>query len=207
VHDLFVRKLAGAVGKLRVGKGTDPNVHVGPLVTRVQQRKVQEYIEIGLREGATIAAQAPLPAEPELSNGFFVRPTLFANVTPRMRIAREEIFGPVSCVIAFDSFDEAIRIANDTEYGLVAGVYSRDPERAQRAARRIDAGVVFVNNYNRALMGTPFGGTKASGFGREHSVDTLREFGRMKAIRTPNGEGPVPRWFAVDELLGTGGSR
>jgi acyl-CoA reductase-like NAD-dependent aldehyde dehydrogenase len=202
IHDVFVAKLSCAVRGLRVGEGVDPKVHVGPLVTRAQQKKVLDYIDIGVREGAVIAAQAPLPAEPRLTAGFFAPPTLFVNVTPAMRIAKEEIFGPVACVMGFDTFQEAIRIANDTEYGLVAGVYSRNEETARRAARRIDAGIVFVNNYNRAVMGTPFGGTKASGYGREHSVDTLREFGRFKAVRTPNGEGPVPRWFAVEELLG-----
>jgi acyl-CoA reductase-like NAD-dependent aldehyde dehydrogenase len=202
IHDTFVEKLTPAVRALRVGEGTDPGTHVGPVVSRTHQLKVLDYIELGLEEGATKAAEAPLPTDSRLRNGFFVAPTLFVGVKESMRIAREEIFGPVCCVIAFDTFEDAIRIANGTEYGLVAGVYSRDAEKAQRAARRIDAGIVFVNNYNRALMGTPFGGTKASGYGREHSVDTLREFGRFKAIRTPNGEGQIPRWPVVDELLG-----
>jgi acyl-CoA reductase-like NAD-dependent aldehyde dehydrogenase len=205
IHDAFVDRLALAVSRLRVGDGRDPSVHVGPVVTRAHQQKVLRYIELGKEEGATIAAQAPLPSDARLQGGFFVAPTLFTKTTPEMQIARDEIFGPVSCVIAFDTFDQAVQIANDTQYGLVAGVYSRDAEKAQRAARRIDAGIVFVNNYNRALMGTPFGGTKSSGYGREHCVDTLREFGRLKAIRTPNGEGRVPRWFAVDDLLGPDG--
>lgn len=202
IHDVFVESLARAVNRLRVGEGTDPSVHVGPLVTRQHQQKVLEYIELGKSEGARVCAQAALPTEPRLKHGFYVPPTLFAEVSPEMRIAKEEIFGPVSCVIRFDSFDEAISIANDTDYGLVAGVYTASPEQAQRAARRLDVGVVFVNNYNRAFMGTPFGGTKASGYGREHSLDTLREFGRLKATRTPNGEGTISRWFAVDEVLG-----
>lgn len=201
IHDDFVARLAAAVRKMKVGEGTDPDVHVGPVVTRAHQNKVLEYIRIGEEEGASIVAQAPVPDSERLKNGYFVPPTLFINVTENMRIAQEEIFGPVACVMKFSTFEEAIRIANGTAYGLVAGVYTRDPEQAQRAARRIDAGVVFINNYNRALMGTPFGGTKASGYGREHSVDTLREFGRLKAVRTPNGNGEIPRWFAVDRLL------
>lgn len=202
IHDAFVASLSRAVGRLRVGEGTDRSVHVGPLVTRQHQQKVLQYIELGKSEGATVCAQAPLPADSRLKRGFFVPPTLFSGVSPDMRIAKEEIFGPVSCVIAFDTFDEALRIANDSDYGLVAGVYTASSEKAQRAARRLDVGVVFINNYNRAFMGTPFGGTKASGYGREHSLDTLREFGRLKATRTPNGEGAIPHWFAVDEVLG-----
>jgi acyl-CoA reductase-like NAD-dependent aldehyde dehydrogenase len=202
IHDAFVASLSRAVSRLRVGEGTDPSVHVGPLVTRAHQQKVLNYIELGKSEGARVCAQALLPTEPRLSQGFFVPPTLFSEVSPGMRIAKEEIFGPVSCVIAFEDFEEALSIANDSEYGLVAGVYTTSPEQAQRAARRLDVGVVFVNNYNRAFMGTPFGGTKASGYGREHSLDTLREFGRLKATRTPSGEGPISRWFAVDEVLG-----
>jgi len=202
IHDKFVARLAPAVQRLRVGDGADATTHVGPLVTRHHQRKVLDYIALGVSEGATIAAQAPLPTDPRLADGFYVAPTLFTGVSEEMRIAREEIFGPVTAVIPFDDFDDALRIVNGTEYGLVAGVYSRDTLKAQRLARRIDAGIVMINNYNRAFMGTPFGGTKASGYGREHSVDTLREFGRIKAIRTPSGEGTIPRWSAVDELLG-----
>ena len=202
IHDKFVARLAPAVQRLRVGDGADATTHVGPLVTRHHQRKVLDYIALGVSEGATIAAQAPLPTDPRLADGFYVAPTLFTGVSEEMRIAREDIFAPVTAVIPFDDFDDALRIVNGTEYGLVAGVYSRDTLKAQRLARRIDAGIVMINNYNRAFMGTPFGGTKASGYGREHSVDTLREFGRIKAIRTPSGEGTIPRWSAVDELLG-----
>ncbi len=202
VHDTVVERLARATARLRVGDGADPATHVGPLVTRQQQERVQGYIALGLTEGATIAAQAPLPDDPHLRDGFFVAPTLFTGVRPTMRIAREEIFGPVTCALPFDSVEEAVAIANGTDYGLVAGVYTRDHALAMRVSREIEAGVVFVNNYHRALLGTPFGGTKASGYGREHAVATLREFGRSKAIRTPSGIGEIPRWSAVDELLG-----
>jgi acyl-CoA reductase-like NAD-dependent aldehyde dehydrogenase len=145
-----------------------------------------------------------LPTDSHFSNGFFVPPTLFVDVTPSMTIARDEVFGPVTCVMPFDDFDEAIKLANDTPYGLVAGVYSRTHELLMRAARRLDVGVVFANSYNRAILGTPFGGTKASGYGREHAVQTLREFARAKAIRVPSGQGDVPQWFAARETMQTG---
>ena len=107
-----------------------------------------DYIGLGVAEGSGDRPQAPVPNIAEIANGYFVPPTLFAGVTPQMRIAKEEIFGPVVCVIAFDDEEDAVRIANDTEFGLIAGIYTRDAERAIRVSRRVDAGMVFVNNFN-----------------------------------------------------------
>ncbi|MEK7833956.1 MAG: aldehyde dehydrogenase family protein [Acidobacteriota bacterium] len=202
LHDLFVEKMSAAVRKLRVGDGLNPATHVGPLVTKQQQHRVLDYIAIGQQEGARIAAQAALPTDEVLRGGFFVAPTLFTEVTPEHRIAREEIFGPVTCVLKFDSYKEAIAIANDTEFGLVAAVFTRDQQLAMRASRDLEAGIVFVNNYNRQFMGTPFGGVKASGYGREHCVQTLQEFGYTKAVRTLSGRGEPLQWPALKELLG-----
>jgi acyl-CoA reductase-like NAD-dependent aldehyde dehydrogenase len=201
VHDEVVARLAGAVPRLRVGRGTDPATHVGPMITRRHQQRVEEYLRVAVAEGAVIAAQADVPSDPDLRDGFFVRPTLITGVTPTMRVAQEEIFGPVICVIPFDTEDEAVAIANGTEFGLIAGLYSRDSERTMRVARRLDAGIVFINNYNRSFIGTPFGGTRRSGYGRVHSPDTLRTFARTKSLRVPSGLAPVPRWGAVAELL------
>lgn len=201
VYRQFVERFARAVARLKVGDGMDPGTHVGPLVTRAQQQRVLRYLEIARQEGGRIAAQAPLPTAPGAKDGFFVQPTFFVDVTPSMTIAREEVFGPVTYAMPFDDFDEAIGLANDSPYGLVAGVYSRDREVLMRAARRLDVGVVFANSFNRAILGTPFGGTKGSGYGREHAVQTLREFTRPKAVRTPSGEGEIPTWFAVREAL------
>ena len=202
VHDEVVARLVPAVERLVVGDGAHPGTHVGPLITADQRERVLSYLEVGVAEGATIAAQASLPDDPNLSDGYFVAPTMFTGVVPDMRIAREEIFGPVICVLAFDDEPEAIRIANGTDYGLIAGVYTGDSERALRVSRRINAGIVFVNNFNRVFVGTPFGGTGHSGFGRVHAPETLREFGRSKSIRLPSGIAPVPRWSAVDDVLG-----
>lgn len=201
IHDEFVERFGRAVARLRVGDGADAKTHVGPLVTRAHQKRVLEYIQLAQAEGATLSAQASLPSDPRLAQGFFVPPSLFTGVKPAMRVAREEVFGPVTFVMPFASFDEAIGIANDTAFGLVAGIYSRDTKMLMRAARRLDVGVVFVNNYYRAILGTPFGGTKGSGYGREHAVQTLREYGRSKAIRIPSGEGAIPEWFAAQEVL------
>jgi acyl-CoA reductase-like NAD-dependent aldehyde dehydrogenase len=200
VHDAFVERLAARVSALKVGNGADPSTHVGPVVNRAQQRKVLAHIDDALAEGAKIAAQAPLPTDPALAGGFYVAPTLFSGVTSGMRIATEEVFGPVVTVTAFDTEDEAVEITNASEYGLVCGIYSRDSERAFRVARRVEAGIVLVNNYFRGILGTPFGGTKHSGFGREHSVQTLQEYGYPKMIRYPSGRGVVPSWRAVHEI-------
>lgn len=194
IYDEFAARYAAAVSRLRVGDGTDPDSDVGPIVTEAQQRRILDYIEIGLEEGATIAAQAALPDSVDLAGGFFVRPTLFTGVTRDMRIANEEIFGPVVVLIPFDDEDEAISIANGTEYGLVAGVLTADPARLMRVSRAISAGVVFLNHYSRQqLFGSPFGGTKSSGYGRLHAQQTLSEFGYHKTLRLPTGAGEIER--------------
>jgi acyl-CoA reductase-like NAD-dependent aldehyde dehydrogenase len=202
VHDAFVGRLASGVSALRVGSGPDPATHIGPVVSKAQQQKVLDYIRIGEAEGAKIAAQAALPADPALAGGFFVPPTLFTGVTRDMRIATEEIFGPVVTVTAFDSEDEAVAIANETEYGLLAGIYTRDSERAFRTARRLDVGMVVINNYFRGVL-SPFGGTKHSGYGREHAIQTLQEFGYTKMIQFPSGTGSISTWRGVTDVYGT----
>ncbi|MEP9378688.1 aldehyde dehydrogenase family protein [Aquabacter sp. CN5-332] len=202
VYDTFAERLANAVRRLKVGAGTDPKAHVGPLVSKAQKAKVLDYIRIGLEEGATILAEADLPTDPALKDGYFVKPTLFAGMKPDMRIAQEEIFGPVTGLMRFETEEEAVEIANGTAFALVAGIYSRDAGRVNRVAREVEAGVVFINNFNRGGNGSPFGGTKASGYGRERAAMTLNEFTYVKALRVPTGFGPVPQWEALDDIFG-----
>jgi len=202
VAEAFTSQLAAGVNALKVGAGNDSTTHVGPVVTRAQQSKVLEYIEIGRREGATVVAEGRLPSDPALGGGFFVPPTLLTDVRPNARVAQEEIFGPVVTVTTFETEEEAIAIANSSEYGLFAGIYTRDSERALRVARRIDVGVVLINNYFRGILGLPFGGTKHSGYGREHTIETLAHFGYRKVIRFPAGTGTWPQWRAVGEIFG-----
>ena len=201
IYDRFVERLAAAVTKLKVGRGTNPAVHVGPVVSRHQQERVLSYIQIGIDEGATLAAQAPIPEDPELANGFWVAPTLFTDVTREMRIATEEIFGPVVAVARFSDEDEAVAIANESEYGLTSAIYTADSARGFRMARRIEVGMVFINNYFRGTGGTPFGGTKHSGYGREHAIETLREYSYTKIVRFPSGLGTIPAWRALDDIF------
>ncbi|MGY0063461.1 aldehyde dehydrogenase family protein [Streptomyces sp. LZ34] len=202
VHDEFARRYAEAVRGLRVGNGAAPDTHIGPMVTAAQQKRVLDYIDIGVKEGATIAAQAALPDDPALADGYYVPPTLFTGVHRNMRIAKEEIFGPVVTLIPFHDEEEAISIANGTDFGLLAGVFTRDWERALRVSRAVRAGAVLVNNYNRAFTGMPFGGVGASGYGRELTVETLHEYAYTKSIRLPSGTGEIPRWAPSAEATG-----
>lgn len=206
VYDAFVDKLAAGVRRLRVGDGADAATHVGPLVTRAHQQRVLEYIALGETEGAVVAARGMLPHDPRLREGFFVAPVLFRDVTPDMTIAVEEIFGPVAVAIPFDTAEQAVQIANSSEYGLVAGVYTRDMTQGLRISRELDAGIVFINNYYRMFLGTPFGGVKHSGMGREHCIQTLHEFAQPKSIRFPSGMAPIPAWIGVTDIFGAEGS-
>jgi acyl-CoA reductase-like NAD-dependent aldehyde dehydrogenase len=201
LHDEFAARFAAAVARLRVGDPLAAGTHVGPMVTRAHQQRVQGYVELGTQEGARVLAQALLPTEERLEAGFFVAPTLFGDVTSAMRIFREEIFGPVVGLTAFASYEEAIELANDTEYGLVAGVITADMGIAHRAARDIEAGVVMVNNYKRGYLGSPFGGMKASGLGRESAMQTVLEFLEVKNVRFPSGREEIPSWSAVADVL------
>lgn len=202
IYDEFAGRYAEAVRRLRVGNGADPATHIGPMVTAAQQKRVLDYIDIGVQEGATVAAQASLPDDPALAGGHFVPPTLFTGVTRDMRIANEEIFGPVVTVIPFRDEEEAISIANGTDFGLLASVFTRDSERALRVSRAVTAGAVLVNNYNRAFTGMPFGGVGASGYGRELAVETLQEYAYTKSIRLPSGTGEIRRWAPAVEVTG-----
>ena len=138
----------------------------------------------------------------EHKDGFWVAPTVFTDVRPEMRIAKEEIFGPVTCIMKFTTYEEAIEIANGTDFGLVCGIYSKDFEKCWKVSKDVDAGGFFINHYNRAsILGAPFGGVKDSGYGRERYVDTLKEFGTVKTRKFKTGLAPIPQWFAVDEVL------
>jgi acyl-CoA reductase-like NAD-dependent aldehyde dehydrogenase len=206
IAEEFTRRLAAGVAALRVGDGTDPATVIGPTVSREQRDRVSNYIRIGQEEGATIAAQAPLPSDARLADGFWVAPTLFTGVTRTMRIATEEIFGPVQTITVFDTEDEAVDIVNESQYGLVAAVYSQDQERAFRVARRFEAGMLQINTYFRYPLGTPFGGVKHSGYGREHTLATLQEFGQPKMMRFPSGRGEIPAWRGTLDVYGPTGS-
>jgi len=168
------------VAALRVGDPRDPDTAIGPLASRAQFDRIQRFIRQGQAEGARIVAGGA--DRPEgLDSGFFVRPTVFADVRNDMAIAREEIFGPVLSILAYEGDAEAIRIANDSAYGLQAYVFSADPERARRAALQLEAGTVLVNRTQPDLL-APFGGVKQSGVGREFGVAGLESYLETKSV-------------------------
>jgi len=199
-YDEFVERFVAATERLVVGDGLDAATDIGAMVDARQQQKVLAYVESAMSEGAKIATQGTLPTDERLRDGFWVAPTVLVDVTPQMRVAQEEIFGPVASIMVFDTDDEAIEIANGTSYGLTAALITEDHFRASRLAERLEAGMIFINNYmRRSFLGSPFGGVKASGFGRENSAETLHEFVRAKNVRFPSGRAPVPTWPPAPE--------
>ncbi|WP_026618696.1 aldehyde dehydrogenase (NAD+) [Ensifer sp. WSM1721] len=184
VYDKVV-EIASRVGQeARVGDPTQEGTHIGPLVSHIQYERVQALIEAGVAEGARLLAGGP--GRPEgLEAGYFVKPTIFADVDNSMRIAREEVFGPVLAIIPFDTEDEAIEIANDTNYGLAAYIQTGDPDRAQRVAARLRAGMVHING-GPHRYGSPFGGYKQSGNGREGGMFGLEDFLEVKTVHLPD---------------------
>jgi aldehyde dehydrogenase (NAD+) len=183
IYDEAMKVAAEAAKGQPVDDPTKEGYHIGPLVSALQFERVQALIQAGIDEGATLLAGG-IGRPKGLEKGYFVKPTVFGNVTNQMRIAREEIFGPVVALIPFDTEEEAIEIANDTIYGLAAGVQTNDKNRALRIARKLRAGMVHINNSDIGY-GTPFGGYKMSGNGREGGHYGLEDFVEIKAISMP----------------------
>jgi aldehyde dehydrogenase (NAD+) len=181
IKDEFMEKLAGRAKKMTAGDPMDPRTRFGALASKKQLETVLRYIDAGKREGAELIAGGAR-ADIGTGKGYFVQPTVFDKVTPEMTIAREEIFGPVLATIEFSDLDEAIARANDSQYGLAAAVWTRDVKKAHYVARRLQAGTVWVNTYNVYDTAAPFGGYKASGFGREMSAHALEHYTQIKSV-------------------------
>ena len=184
VHDRFVEQFVARAKALRVGDGLDPQTQMGPSISDKQLQKVMSYVEIGRKEGATVACGGRRLNEGDWQHGYFHEPTIFTGVTPHMRIAREEIFGPVVSVIKCSGIDEAVAITNDVVYGLSASVYTQDINRAFRAMRDVYTGIFYVNAPTiGAEVHLPFGGTKATGNGhREAGLAALDVFSEWKSV-------------------------
>ena len=176
VREHFLALLKAEVEKLKVGAGED--CQIGPIITQAQYRKIGEYFEIARHEGATVVTGGRMEDSP----GFFVRPTIFAGLPADSRVVREEIFGPVCAVLDFADEAEAVRMANDTNYGLAAGLWTQNLARAHRVAGRLQAGQVYVNEYPSGGVETPFGGYKQSGIGREKGREALAHYTQTKAV-------------------------
>ena len=180
VHDQVVEQLAENAKKLTVGDPLDKNTRMGAVVSRKQQETVLGYVKKGVEEGAVLVAGGKA-AKPN-GKGYFVEATVFDGVTPEMTIAREEIFGPVLAVLSFDDFDQAVKLGNQSMYGLAAGIWTKDIQKAHRAAKALRAGTVWINSYNFYDPSAPFGGFKSSGFGRDLGRDALDGYLETKTV-------------------------
>ncbi len=196
IYPEFARRFAERAARIRVGDPQDESTIIGPMISRDHLAKVRRYIELGTKEGAALLAgglDAPeLPSS--LREGNFVRATVFGDVDNRMQIAQDEIFGPVACLIPFEDEADAVRIANDTRYGLSSYVWTGNLGRAHRVAAAVEAGMCFVNSQNVRDLRQPFGGTKASGTGREGGTWSFEVFLEPKNVCVSIDSHPIPRW-------------
>jgi aldehyde dehydrogenase (NAD+) len=182
IYDEFVTKLADRARQMRVGNPLDPKTEMGAQISLTQLDRILGYIRSGKDEGARLACGGERDAEGDKAKGFFIKPTIFADVKPQMKIAQEEIFGPVLSAIKFRDAEDAAQIANSTIYGLVSAVWTRDIGLAHRMAREIKAGSVWINAYNCFDSGSPFGGYKQSGFGREMGAQAIESYTQVKSV-------------------------
>ncbi|MDK1488861.1 betaine-aldehyde dehydrogenase [Sinorhizobium sp. 7-81] len=191
VKDAFLARLKERTEAIVIGDPMDEATQLGPMVSKAQRDKVFSYIEKGKAEGARLVTGGGIPNAVN-TEGTYIQPTVFADVTDEMRIAREEIFGPVMCVLDFDDEAEVVARANATEFGLSAGVFTADITRAHRVVDQLEAGTLWINTYNLCPVEIPFGGSKQSGFGRENSVAALNHYTELKTVYVGMGKVEAP---------------
>ncbi|HAP40476.1 MAG TPA: carnitine dehydratase, partial [Nitrospira sp.] len=182
IYDEFVDKLLAIASTARMGDPMDPDTQVGPVTTPPQFQKVLEYLDVARQDGATLLLGGRPADKPECGKGWFVEPTIFGDVRNSMRIAQEEVFGPVLSILRFKDEADAIAIANDVRFGLAAAVWTTDIGRAIRMSEKLQAGTVWVNTYRAVSFMAPFGGYKDSGLGRENGIDAIREYLQVKSV-------------------------
>ena len=182
MYDDVLERLCNKAENVIIGDPMADDTQLGPLALKTQLDKVMDYVEIGLGDGGVIRSGGKRPVDDSLSAGYYVEPTVFTDITNDMRLAREEIFGPVVAVMPFKEEQDLIAKANDSVYGLAAGIWTQDIDRALRFARDIDAGTVWINTYRSASFMSPFGGFKLSGYGKHNGFEGVREFSRVKNV-------------------------
>lgn len=197
LYDEFVEKLADRANKITLGDPQDPATQMGPLVSAKQLARVEEYVQIGVDEGAKLVAGGRRITDPPYDKGYFYLPTVFADVENEMRVAQEEIFGPVVCVMPFDTEEEAVRLANGTEFGLAGAIWTNDIRRAHRVAHQLDIGVIWINDHHRIDPASPWGGFKMSGIGRENGLEAYHEYTQTQNVVVNLSEEPFD-WFVED---------
>jgi len=188
-------KVSRRASTIRIGNPLDHDTELGPLAFEDQLNKVKSYIELGKSEGATVHYGGERP-DVDLP-GYFLQPTVLTDATNDMRVCREEIFGPVTAVIPFETEEEVLRQANDTEYGLAAGVWTSNLQRAMRMSRGLEAGTVWINTYRAMSPMSPRQGFKKSGVGIEHGIESMNEYTRLKSVWINTDEGPVADPFVM----------
>ncbi|WP_195416162.1 aldehyde dehydrogenase family protein [Enterocloster citroniae] len=191
IYDRFVEEAVKRFDQVKVGLPWEADTQMGSQISKAQMEKILKYIEVGESEGASVLCGGQQLKTEGLENGCFLKPTLLGNVTNHMRVAQEEIFGPVACILKFRTEDEVVQMANDSEYGLGGAVWTRDINRALRVSRAIETGRMWVNTYNAIPEGAPFGGYKASGIGRETHKVMLEHYTQMKNIMINLSEAPT----------------
>lgn len=195
IYDEFVERLAAKAKTIRIGNPNDPSVQLGPVVSARQQQRVLSYIKIGLEEDkARLVAGGKVPSDPSLKNGFFVEPTVFADVTPRMRIFQEEVFGPFVSVSKFSTEAEGLAMANDSPFGLAGAIRTNDVTRAHRVAARLKCGIVWINDHHRLDPASPWGGVKDSGIGREGGIESFDQHFETKSVMVRLDDAPFD-WY------------
>lgn len=198
IYDKFVTDFVKKAKCLKLGDGLNPETQMGPLISEFQRKKVISYVEKAKQEGAKLLCGAKAPTDPKLKNGFFFEPAVLANVLPQTAIFQEEVFGPVACINKFSDINEAIRLANSTDFGLACSIWSKDASLAQDLAAKINAGIIWINTYGMFYNETPYGGFKQSGFGKELGKAGFLEYTRLKNVitdKTRDSKPIVNYWY------------
>jgi betaine-aldehyde dehydrogenase len=194
IHDRFVEALAERAKRIKLGSGFEEKTQSGPLISAEHREKVEKYVEIGKQEGAHLLIGGARPEDPELQKGFFYLPTIFTDCRSDMRIVQEEVFGPVLTVERFRGKEEAVRLANDTIYGLAGAVWTTDGDKAERVASELRMGTVWINDFHPYFAQAPWGGYKQSGIGRELGKPGLEEYTETKHVFRNLKPEPI-NWF------------